>query len=67
MSDLQPRITKKRVLGGISVFVVATAVLIPLGIDPVSYFTGVAAGIVGIGAVVAFIIWRRKKVRDQRV
>lgn len=51
MSELQPPVTRKRLLAGIAVLLVATAVLIPLGVEPLAYLLGVAAGIIVVGLV----------------
>ena len=51
MREIQAGLTGKRLLGGIAVLVVATAVLVPLGVEPAAYFTGVAIGAVVVGLV----------------
>ena len=66
MQEIQAGITKKRLLGGIAVLVVATAVLIPLGVEPVAYFSGVAVGIVALGLVYVWATRRRQSAGGHR-
>jgi ribose/xylose/arabinose/galactoside ABC-type transport system permease subunit len=52
-------------LGGITVFVVASAVLIPLGVEPIPFFLGVFSGLIIVGVVVATAARRQRHQRQQ--
>jgi hypothetical protein len=55
-------ITRKRLLAGAVILVVASAIMLAAGVDSTSYFTGVAFGVVIVG-VIAWIAMRRQKVQ----
>jgi hypothetical protein len=52
--------TRKRLLAGAAILVVASAIMLAAGVDPTSYFTGVALGMVIVG-VMGWIAMRRQK------
>ena len=54
--------TRKRVLAGATILVVASVVMLAAGVDPTSYFTGVVFGMVIVG-IVAWRAMRRQKLQ----
>jgi hypothetical protein len=52
--------TRKRLLAGVVILVVASAIMLAVGVDPTSYFMGVAFGIMIVG-LVAWAAMRRQK------
>lgn len=65
MNAFRPRVTRNRVVGGIAVFVVASAVLIPLGVEPIPFLFGAVVGLILVGLVVATMA-RRQRHQEQR-
>ena len=61
MNELRVRVTKKSLLAGAGILIPGTVILLAVGVDPVSYLAAVIAGMVGAGAVVAFIKWRKAR------
>lgn len=57
-SPLTPAPTRKRLLGAAAVLVVASVILLVLGVDPVPYFGGLAVGLLLVVAI-GWIAWRR--------
>jgi hypothetical protein len=53
--------TRKRLLAGVAILFVASAVMLAAGVEPASYFTGVAFGIVIVGLIGWFAIRRQKR------
>ena len=63
MNELRPAPNRKRVIAGLAVLVVASAILLPLGVDPVGYFSGVAVGIVVVGGLLVLISRKSRRNR----
>lgn len=58
-------ITGKRLLVAMAILVIAPALLIPLGVEPIPFFLGLAAGMLLVSGVAALATWRRRPASDQ--
>ena len=60
MREIHVGMTRKRLAGGLAVLVVASTVLLGLGVEPVAYLSGVAVGLVAVGLVYVWTTRRRE-------
>lgn len=59
MREIKAGVTKGRILAATVFLVIATAVLLALGVEPGPYLMGVAVGIALVGG--AFLVWKRTR------
>jgi hypothetical protein len=61
MSEFAPRVTSGRVVAGIAILLVATAILWFSGVGMRGFFTGLAIGLAVFGSAAALWMWTQRK------